>query len=299
MLVLAILMAAGCAAAYPVFAGNGAINCTVYGVYKDSYYQGEPFNERLGVCVIYIDLGLLRFNGTSVERIDPGFTLVDGNDRVYKSRTSRMIPLLQGRRLVGFEVPTEAVAKELVIEPSAKRDGEIFRIELDKPANASNEMVVLTYYGILNSMTIKNRKSITLDVGLTNNWSVPLTISKENFTLLDQWGWIYNSTEGSAKRELKVNETSRTWVTFSSLSPLSRPKELIYDYAGKMQLSIPLEEPERNLSIMSAVEQPIEPEETCNVCGKDAAPVDQGSMKGKVAAARERLSKVKKQDEQG
>jgi len=84
--------------------------------------------------------------------------------------------------------------------------------------------------------------------------------------------------------ELVQNETIRSGLIFNSVSPLSRPVELVYRYSNNSSLMMNID---LEAGLISAI-----PEKVCNDCEspEDAA----SSLAGSIKATKARLAKVKK-----
>jgi hypothetical protein len=289
-LALFMILLPGIAQDYPLQMSNGVVNCTIFGSFKDPGFTGTAYSDSYSVLVV--DARLTRLNESDNEPIHAAYSLTDGNDRVFQTSTLNIKELQPGRRLIGFVVPKETIAKSLTIDLSSdKRGGEQFSIRFPKLVNISNPNVTLLYYGVLRSSVYSNRKTIELDVAITNNGTQKLVLDANNFTLKDQWGWRYESKEydsygkkGMPERVLVQNETIRSGLIFNSVSPLSRPVELIYRYSNKSYLTMNID---LEAGLISA-----NPKTVCNEC---ESPEEAASnLAGSIKATKARLAKVKK-----
>jgi len=269
---------------------NGVVNCTIFGSFKDPGFAGSSYSDSFSVLVV--DARLDRLNESDKEPIHAAYSLTDGNDRVFQTRDINIKELQPGRRLIGFVVPKETIAKSLTIDLSSdKMGGEQFSLRFPELVNTSNANVTLRYYGVLRSDVFSNKKMIELDVAITNNGTKKIVIDSNNFTLKDQWGWKYESREyddyikkGMSETVLVQNETLRSGLIFNSVSPLSRPVELVYRYSNNSYLTMNID---FEAGLVSAV-----PEKVCNDCKspEEAA----SSLAGSIKATKARLAKVKK-----
>jgi hypothetical protein len=292
--VLLMAIALGFASGYPIHAGNGAVNCTVFGEFKDPYTIVEPNGYRN--IVLNVDVALVKANSTSISPAQAVYSLVDGNDRTYPIRGEFTRSLQPGRQLLGFAVPAETIPKTLIVDPSGYPTlGNRFAINFGELSNATNGNVTILYYGILNSKIDSNIKSIDFDVGITNNGTVRMPVSSKNFSLIDQWGWRYASLEhddftnnGFASRVLKPNETARIKVSFGSMSPQSRPSKLVYECSktGSILLNI---DPESGL--LQNVTAPSG--NVCQACSSSASEPGPTTLAGSIKATKARLAKVR------
>jgi hypothetical protein len=291
VLVLFLMLVLGLSQGYPLHGGNGAVNCTVFGAFKDPWVPGYANSDRY--MVLNVDLGLVRTNASNSTPIKAIYSLTDGNDRVYKMDSDYTRDLQTGRWLIGFVVLKEAIAKSLTVDPTADAlGGEQFIVHFHELSNASNGNVTLLYYGVLKSRLESNKKLIEFDIGLANNGTSKLPLSANNFSLRDQWGWIYiaadpgrNSLQGFPSLNLVPNGTVRSGLVFASLSPLTRPVELVYHYSNDSTLSVPID-PEGGLCSNALAETSSEP-------SKPADEVSPSSLAGSIKASKARLDKVK------
>ncbi len=290
-LALFMILIPGIAQSYPLQASNGVINCTIFGSFKDPGFSGYTYYDSYSVLVV--DTCLTRINESDKTPILAAYSLTDGNDRVFQTGTQNIKELQPGRRLVGFAVPKETIAKSLTIDLSKdKAGGEQFSLRFPELVNSSSGNVTLLYYGVLRSSINSNKKIIELDVAITNNDTKTLNISANDFTLKDQWGWEYESkdyrTYGKKAMSVMVlepNETIRSGLIFNSISPLSRPVELVCRYSNNSSLTM-------NIDTETGLVFSILDTKDCIDCEspKDAA----SSLAGSIKATKARLAKVKK-----
>ena len=241
ILALAVTVVQG----YPLIGSNGDVDCVVFGVFKEQFNPGDVNAEKN--ALLEVDSSLISANTSGL--INATYSLVDGNDRVYPSRRDYRRDLQPSRRILGFIVPKEAIAKKLMVDPTNSSLGPQFSVELEPTINASAGPVKIMYYGLTGSKEEYKRKTLNFDVGVTNNGTQKLQVSSSNFTLQDQWGWNYSSSgynryngQGFARVELKPNETVRSGLTFAALSPLSRPSKLVYSYSKDDSVAINIDE---------------------------------------------------------
>ena len=291
-LVLFIILVPGIALGYPLHSSNGAVNCTIFGAFKDPWSSGYP--NANSYAVLMVDLSLTRANASDKTPIKSTYSLTDGNDRVYLMSPEYKKDLQLGRWLIGFVVPRETIAKSLMVGLSQDpAGGDQFPVLFPGLSNSSNTNVTLLYYGVLRSFIEANRKTMVFDVAVTNNGTKKMTISAENFTLFDQWGWKYDSKEydiygkkGISTMVLEPNQTQRSGIVFSPISPLSRPVELVYDYPKSDSIRLDVD-PESGLA------SKIASQESCNECSAPKDAPAPGSLAGSIKASKARLAKVK------
>jgi len=291
-LMLIGILLLGSVQSFPLYGNNGRVNCTIFGAFKVPFIPGDVNADK---NIIYnMDVALDMNNSSNSILVDNAtFTLVDGNDRVYPLRLEYTRDLQPGRRMLGFMVPKEAVAKSLIIDPSTiVPDSDPFVIDFGNTINASNGNVTLVYYGPVGTKVDSNRKKLNFDVGVTNNGTKRLYVCSNNFTLVDQWGWKYQSKEynkysqeGFPSKTLVPNETLRTQVTFTYLSPLSRPSKLVYDYTSLEPIIIDIDKVEGQGLNTSSVE---------SSSGDGADEPSPTTLAGQIKASKARLAKTKK-----
>jgi hypothetical protein len=292
--VLLLVIVIGLSSGYPIHAGNGAVNCTVFGEFKDPYTIVEPNGERS--IVLNVDVALIKANSTTVSPAQAVYSLVDGNDRTYSTRGEFTRSLQPGRQLLGFAVPAETIPKALIVDPYGyPSEGNRFAINFGELTNATNGNATLLYYGILNSKINSNIKSIDFDVGITDNGTVKMPVSSKNFSLIDQWGWRYASLEhddytnnGFANRELKPNETARIKVSFGSMSPQSRPAKLVYECSNTSSIVLNIDPEAGLLQNVTASKGDV-----CQACSNSAAEPAPTTLAGTIKATKARLAKVR------
>ncbi|MCU0637594.1 MAG: DUF4352 domain-containing protein [Methanothrix sp.] len=293
-LALLLLIVPAISAGYPLQSSNGLVNCTIFGTFKDPGFGGYSSSDSNSVLVV--DASLTRLNESDGSPVIADYTLTDGNDRVYKTRSEYIKELQSGRQLIGFVVPKETIAKSLTIDLSKDAyGGERFIQSFPELVNISNDDVVLRYYGVLRSSLSSSRRTIELDVAVTNNGTGQLPLNSSNFTLKDQWGWRYEGKEydrstkkGLQPAVLEPNATVRSSLVFASISPLSRPAELVYRYSDDISLTM-------DIDTEAGFGQVLSVPENCTKCETvDDEPESSSSLAGSIKATKARLAKVKK-----
>jgi hypothetical protein len=293
-LLLALIIFLYPALGYPIHASNGAVNCTVFGEFKDPYTIVEPNGDKN--IVLNVDVALVRANARDGGPIQVAYSLVDGNDKTYQTRGEFTRSLQPGRQLLGFAVPKETIPKTLIVDPSGDPSGgNRFTVNFDEVTNATNGNVTMLYYGVLNSKINSNLKSIDYDIGITNNDTRTLPISSKNFSLIDQWGWRYASlaynaytNDGFQDRKLMPNETARIKLSFGSISPLSRPSWLVYEYSNASSIMANID-PEAGLLQYAGASKG----NSSNGCCGGATEPAPTSLAGSIKATKARLQKVR------
>jgi len=288
-LALILLFLPASALGFPLQSSNGVVNCTIFGTFKDPGFAGYTSSDSNSVLVI--DASLTRTNQSDRSPIQATYMLTDGNDRTYKTRSENIKELQNGRQLIGFVVPRETIAKSLTIDLSQDSSGgDQFMQRFSDPFNLSNENVTILYYGLLRTSIASQKKMVEMDVAITNNGTERLHLDAGNFTLKDQWGWVYQSKEydsssrkGIQSMVLEPNATIRSALIFSSLSPQSRPVELVYRYSDDKSMILDIDT-EAGL---------VGSQDRC-LGDKGADEVADSSLAGSIKATKARLAKVKK-----
>jgi hypothetical protein len=287
-LVLAALI--GLAVGYPLYGDNGQFNCSLYGYYKEPLSMDNVNYDRY--MILDLDLSLRRSNASD-GATGAVYTLMDRNDRSYRMSPEYTRSLQQNRWLISFVVPTEAIPKILVVDPSTDpKGGKPFSLEFPEPVNASDSNATMVYYGITGFRTDTSKRSLRMDVSVTNNGTANLPLSSKNFSLIDQWGWTYGSKEydpltreGINAVVLPPNGTMRAGLFFTSLSPLSRPVELVYRRSPTESLSLYIDSEKRAAVINSS-------SECCPECCQPQS-ADSTTLAGSIKATKSRLAKVR------
>ena len=286
-LALALFLLPASALGFPLQSSNGVVNCTTFGTFKDPGFVGYSSSDSNSVLVV--DASLTRINQSDRSPIQAAYTLTDGNDRSYKTRSEYIKELQNGRQLIGFVVPRETIAKSLTIDLSQDSSGgDQFIQRFPDLVNLSNDNVTILYYGILRSSIASQRKTVELDVAISNNGTDRMQLDAGNFTLKDQWGWEYQSKEydsstrkGIKSMVLEPNATIRSALAFVSLSPQSRPVELVYSYSENISMILDID-----------TEAGLGRSQEC-LDSKSAEETD-SSLAGSIKATKARLAKVKK-----
>jgi hypothetical protein len=236
-LAFVLVLALGCVQAYPLHGVNGAVNCTLFGVTKVPIPGQDP-NATVQECALKVDVGLIGTRNAT-------FELVDSKDKAFSPELSLTRALQPGRQLLAFVVPKDSLFKLFKVSPS---EGNPFAINWwNTPKKISGD-ITLRYYGVVDTRMNPNEQSVAYDVKITNNGTNPVYISPENFTLLDQWGWEYYTIDGFSPTNLEAKKSARVKVNFSSLSPLSKPASLVYEYLTSNPIAIDLEKDTGQLS---------------------------------------------------
>jgi hypothetical protein len=235
LIVLALLLALifGTAQAYPLQGGDENGSVVLFGATRTPLEAENATQEFLKLHV-----GLIGLKNATYE-------LLDQNDVVNQPYLYKA--LQPDRQLVYFLIPQDDLFKLIRVTPAG---GEPFSINWWATPKGLNQDVVIRYYGITDWLINPDEQGIVLQLRVTNNGTKDLNIAPQNFTLLDQWGWVYHPTVGfDAEMVAPGNATkTRVKVGFTGVSLLSRPAALAYDYGTANQVIIDLEKDQGPLS---------------------------------------------------
>jgi len=292
VLALSLMLALSLAEGYPLYGSNGAVNCAIFGAFKNPFTPGDV---NAGKNLIFnVDIGLVRANATDNSTVNAVYTLTDGNDKVYVVKQDYTRDLQPGRFVLGFVVPKEAVIKSLTVDPLKAEDGDQFIVPFEELINSSNGKATLLYYGIISSKGEVNRRAMEFDISVSNNDTSRLSLSWKNFTLIDQWGWRYDSKaynkyngEGFPAVELLPNQTIRSGVLFNYLSPISRPVMLAYEYNSTSSIVIDID-PEKGIRSNADASS-----DSAECRGQAEAESPPATLAGSIKASKARLAKVR------
>ena len=234
-LAFALVLALGLAQAYPLNGGNAGVNCTLFGATKVPVPGADP-NATVQNYVLKVDVGLLGARNAT-------FELVDSKDKVYSpdpSMSWTFEPISESyiRQLLAFVVPSDALFKLFKVSPSV---GDPFAIKWWKTPKKAGGDLILRYYGVVDTRTNPNEQLVTYEVGIQNNGTGSAVISPLNFTLLDQSGWEYYTMYGFSQSYLGPKNSTKVKLNFSSLSHLSKPVALAFDYLTSNQIVFDLD----------------------------------------------------------
>ncbi len=215
LIILALLLALafGTAQAYPLQGSDGTATVTLFGSIR------TPLEESASTEILKVDIGL---TGTE----NATYKLMDANNSVYEPGLYKT--LSSGRQLVYFLIPKDDLFKLITATP---QDGKPININWWARPKASNENLVIRYYGITDWLTNPDEQGIVVQVTAQSNVTQSQLVSPENFTLLDQWGWPYSPSLGFDPEIVGPQKaTGRLSVGFTPISLFSKPAALVYDY---------------------------------------------------------------------
>lgn len=227
LIVLAFLLALalGTAQAAPLQGSDGNSTATLFGATRMQVGDENATKE-----ILIVDVGLMGADNAT-------YQLMDDDNNIYQAGSYK--PLSSGKQIVYFLVPKDSLFKLINVTPLG---GAPIYINWWATPKASNENLVLRYYGITDWLINTDEHGIVIQVRVQNNGTKNLTVSPENFTLLDQWGWPYHPTAGFDAENIEPkNATARILLGFTGISPVSRPSTLAYDYGASNQIVIMFE----------------------------------------------------------
>ena len=220
---LTALFALGVAQGYPLQGSNGATNCTIFGFIKGSMDNSSQDS------ILKVDVGI-----TSPENVT--YEVMDDKDTLYTANTTLSKQLQPGRSIQAFVVPKAVrVFKLFKVVPES---GAPITINWWKTPKESNENLVIRYYGVVDYDLSAERESYIYEVGLGNNGTKDISVSPENFTLLDQNGWDYYTEYGFSPTVIEAGKAIRVRLSFTDLSPMSIPRALVFDAFGSSPIAI-------------------------------------------------------------
>lgn len=159
-----------------------------------------------------------------VEIVDPDDKFIESNDvldvshRAYKDRALYCF---------NFDRPATQIKRIRVETPGE----DVYSISWSGVPEASSKSITVRLYGVTadsdgyNYAPIKY-KQYNFEVRITNNLSGGLLLSPQDFWLVDQFNYGYEVKAEQYK--LLPNESVRYTLASQEMSPLSRPKLLVY-----------------------------------------------------------------------
>lgn len=243
LLFIAFALWASCASAFPL-SGSSITR------YSEESHIPTAITNITVFGTIGMDLG----NDTTRIYVDVGapngymgsVSLVDDEDKFYNPGQGDLnsywsivnigwgdIAGVGKRFFIPFDVPKGTVIKRLKFEPSP---GEPISISWEAVPEVSNDDLKLKMYGVTSNDLDKTlspyRKAWIFDIKLTNNLTTNMPFSVEDFSMVDQYGWVYgweyDGRNPGQSGVLTSGESMRFDLTFSPISGLSRPVMLKY-----------------------------------------------------------------------
>jgi len=204
----------GMAGAYPLQASDGNATVILFGAIR------MPYELNSSEEILKVDTGLLNAPNAT-------YQMMDQYDAVYDPVMYK--PLNERRQLVYFLVPRDSLFKMITATPMGGRP---ININWWATPKASNQDLLIRYYGITDWLINPDEQGIVVQVRGQNNGTQDVVFSPENFVLLDQWGWPYSATAGFDTEVIAPGKASqdRVLVGFSGISLQSRPAALVYGY---------------------------------------------------------------------
>jgi len=224
-LIFALMLALGLSQAYPLQGGNGDAKAMLFGAVRIPLSDQNATEE-----ILKLDVGLVGMENATYELVD---------DDNYGLKPVLYKNLQSGRQLLYFVIPKDDLFKLLKVTPAG---GTPFNINWWATPKGINEDVIIRYYGITDWIWDSDQQAAVFELRVGNNGTRQFYLGPENFTLIDQWGWVYYPVVGFEPLVVEPQmATGRVKVGFSGISLQSRPAMLAYDYARPNQIIIDLE----------------------------------------------------------
>ncbi len=227
IIALLLVLATGACEASTLQGGDENTTVVLFAATRTPYEADENGTTEL----LKLDVGIMGSDNATYQLID-----ADGNILL----PGLYSPLASGRQLVYFLIPKDSLFKLLNVTPIG---GKSIYFNWWVTPKGSSDKVVLRYYGISDWLLNPDEQGIVVQLRVTNNGSENITVSPENFTLFDQWGWPYSPTAGFESEVVAPGDAQkeRVLVGFTGVSLLSRPAALAYDFNTPHQVVIDFE----------------------------------------------------------
>lgn len=234
ILALLLALAVSTALAYPLQGGDENVSATLFGATRTPLEDPNAAQE-----ILKLDVGLM---GTE----NATYSLTDSKNNTYQPDQYKTIQTGEPggqsqRQIVYFLIPKDDLFKLINVTPA---EGKPFNINWWMTPKGVKDDAIIRYYGITDWLVDTDSEGAVLSQGVvlqlrvSNNGTNDLYLGPENFTLLDQWGWVYYPTLGFDPEVIAPRNASlaRVKLGFTGLSFLSRPAKLAYD--GKVVLDL-------------------------------------------------------------
>lgn len=215
-----------------------------------SLSQGFPLQTSDGKVAIY---GMIPFEGGfALDMYSPAESgespasslavqIVDLDDRFIKSTSTKILsqkgPYDRALYLFKSDKPATQIKRIRIETP----DQQIYSIPWSGVPEISTKNISMRLYGITDVSEsysyeyehdrLKNYKWYNCEVKITNNMSNDLDVSSDDFILVDQFNYAYR-IHADDDYKLLPGEAIRYNLTSAMMSPISRPKLLIYKPAN-------------------------------------------------------------------
>jgi len=227
ILALLLALAAFTAQAYPLQGGNENVSATLFGATRTPLEDPNATQE-----ILKLDVGLAGAENASYSLMDSKNNTF-GPDQ-YQTLQTNSQPMLSKRQIVYFLIPKDDLFKLINVTPVGAKP---FNINWWLTPKGTKGDAVIRYYGITDWLTDTDSEGAVLSQGVvlqlrvSNNGTSDIYLSPDNFTLLDQWGWVYYPTLGFDPEVIAPGSATQARVKlgFTGLSFLSRPTKLAYD----------------------------------------------------------------------
>jgi len=225
IIVMALLLALAIGTAKAVILQGSDANATVM-LFGSTRMPVDDENSTQEI--LKVDVGLIGANNATYE-------LMDQNGKTYSAGLYQI--LSSGKQTVYFLTDIDSLFKLMNATPEGEAP---IYINWWATPKASNDRLILRYYGIVDSSANSEEQAVTIQARVQNNGTEDLLVTPENFTLLDQWGWPYQPSLGFDPEVVGPNNATsdRVLIGFTGISPGSRPSALVYDFGAPDQLAI-------------------------------------------------------------
>jgi hypothetical protein len=227
ILALLLALAAFTAQAYPLHGGNENVSATLFGVTRTPLEDPNATQE-----ILKLDVGIVGAENAT-------YSLMDSKNNTFEPDQYQILQTgepanLSQRQIVYFLIPKDDLFKLINVTPVGAKP---FNINWWLTPKGAKGDAIVRYYGITDWLTDTDSdgavlsQGVVLQLRVSNNGTNDLYLSPENFTLLDQWGWVYYPTLGFDPEVIAPGNATQARVKlgFTGLSFLSRPAKLAYD----------------------------------------------------------------------
>lgn len=229
LVILALLLALAVftAQAYPLQGGNENVSAMLFGVTRTPMEDPNATQE-----ILKLDVGLVGAENAT-------YSLMDSKNNTFQPDQYQILQTgepanLSQRQIVYFLIPKDDLFKLINVTPVGAKP---FNINWWLTPKGIKGDAVVRYYGITDWLTDTDSEGAVLSQGVVlqlrvaNNGTSDLYLSPENFTLLDQWGWVYYPTLGFDPEVIAPGNATQTRVMlgFTGISFLSKPAKLAYE----------------------------------------------------------------------
>jgi len=211
--------------------GDGNATVVLFGAYRMPNLADENGTTE----ILKADVGLMGTDNATYQLLDADNNWLEPYKYIPLSFGSKAV-----RQDIFFLIPSDSLFKLINVTPAG---GKPIYFNWWATPKGSNDRVIVRYYGITDWQMSDYEQGIVVQVRVQNNCTENITVTPENFTLLDQWGWPYYPTAGFDAEVMAPGgaQSGRVLVGFTGVSLQSRPAALAYDYNTPDQIVIDFE----------------------------------------------------------